>query len=124
MAGDISPRISSTKTRGVLHVQRARFFVCGSILSKGGGVRALRKRSSGPAAGPVAHRQLVRRAGKSGKRDEVVAQHDVLHHTRYEGRSARAESERRAADSLHLHRARGQIDHKRLVRIAQQRRRI
>jgi len=63
--------------------------------------------------------------GKSGKkRDEVVAQHDVLHHTRYEGRSARAESERRAADSLHLHRSRGQIDHKRLVRIAQQRRRI
>src|SRR5437867_892756 len=73
MASDISPRISSTKTRGVLHVQRARFFVCGSILSKGGGVRALRKRSSGPAAGPVAHRQLVRRAGKSGKRDEVLA---------------------------------------------------
>ena len=29
-----------------------------------------------------------------------------------------------AADSLHLHRARGQIDHKRLIRIAQQQRRI
>src|SRR6476646_11925748 len=104
MAGDISPRISSTKTRGVLHVQRARFFVCGSILSKGGGVRALRKRSSRAAAGPDAHRELVRRARKSGKRDEVLAQYDVLHHKRYEGLSARAEPERRADNSLQLHR--------------------
>src|SRR6476660_5276851 len=117
MAGDISPRISSTKTRGVLHVQRARFFVCGSILSKGLCVRALRKRSSRPAAGPVAHRELVRRTGKSGKRDEVLAQHDVLHHKRYEGRSARAEPERRTADSLYWHCARGQIDYECLVRI-------
>src|SRR5690349_18271423 len=106
MASDISPRISSLNTRGLLHVQRARFFVRGSILSKGGGVRALRKRSSRPAAGSIAHCKLVRRAGKSGKRDEVVAQHDVLHHKRYESRSPRAESERRAADSLHWHCAR------------------
>src|SRR5215216_5212315 len=100
MAGDISPRISSTNTGGVLHVQRPRFFVCGSILSKGGGLCAVWKRSSRAAAGPVAHREFVRRAGKSGKRDEVLAQNDVLHHKRYEGRSARAEPERRAADSL------------------------
>src|SRR4029077_11870670 len=97
----------------------ARFLVCGSILPKGGGVRALRKRSSRPAAGPVAYCKLGRRAGKFGKRDEVLAQHDVLHHKGYEGRSPRAEPERRTADSLCWHCACRQIDHKRLVWIAQ-----
>ena len=74
MATDISPRISSTKTRfsmfggpDFLYVDQ--FFPSAAV-------RALRKEALGPPPDPLRIANLSGALGKSGKRDEVFAQHD------------------------------------------------
>ncbi len=82
------------------------FFVRRSIFSQRLGVRALREGINGAAARSVAYPESLRRAGKSGKRNEVVVEHDILHHQKHEGRSATANPQWCIADSLRVYRTR------------------
>src|SRR5581483_12007979 len=108
----------------ILYVQRPGFLVRRSIFPQRLGVRALREGVDGTAARSIAHRKSPGCAGKSGKRNEVVAEHHLLHYEGHEGRSATTEPQRRVADSLRLYRTRRQVDNKCDVWLAQQQRRI
>src|SRR5262249_44071652 len=102
------------------YVQRPGFLIRRSIFSKCLGVRIMRQRINGTAARSVANLEFVRRSGKSGKCDEVVVEHNLLHHKRHEGRSATTDPQWRVADSLRFSRTCRQIDYQRYIWRAQQ----
>src|SRR5436305_12529382 len=101
-----SSRANAADAGCILYVQRSGLFVRRSIFSQRLGVRALREGINGAAVRSIAHPKSLRSAGKSGKRNEVVAEHDLLHHEGHEGRSATTKPQWRVADSLRSYRTR------------------